>query len=216
VALAALAVLTSMVAAGIDLTAFAVFGGALGVGIGLGMQRIVSNFVSGFILAFEGSVRVGDRITLNGDKGRITSLHARYMVVHTDDGIDIVVPNENLLTSEVINWSYEGDTRVRMTLPVQIAYRDDPDKVIALLVRLAREHPKTLDEPGPEAAVTGFGENGISLELKAWVEDAGQGGVRSDLYRQIWREFGLQGFTFAYPQREIRMMERSGNLEKAK
>src|SRR6185436_3579374 len=111
--LGTLAVLAAMVSAGIDLTTFAVFGGALGVGLGLGLQRVVSNFVSGFVLAFEGSIQPGDRITVSGQKGKVIALHARYVVVHTDDGLDLLVPNENLATSEIVNWSYDGDRRVR-------------------------------------------------------------------------------------------------------
>jgi hypothetical protein len=109
-----LAVLAAMMAAGIDITAFAVFGGALGVGLGLGLQRVVSNFVSGFILVFEGSIRPGDVISFGNTFGTVRALHTRHIVIHTRDGMDILVPNENLMTSEITNWSYEGDRKIRL------------------------------------------------------------------------------------------------------
>ncbi len=204
--LGTLAVLVAMVTAGIDLTTFAVFEGALGVGLGLGLQRVVSNFVSGFILAFEGSIRPGDRISIGAQRGQVRALHARHAVVHTDDGLDILVPNENLLTSEIVNWSYAGDCKVRFTVPVQIGYDDDPETAMALLVRLARENQRVLVIPEPAALIAGFGDSGINLELRGWIEDLeyGVGSVRSDLYRRIWKQFRAAGITIPYPQREVR------------
>lgn len=207
--LATLAVFVAMIAAGIDLTAFAVFGGALGVGLGLGLQRVVSNFVSGFILAFEGSIRPGDRINIGSQRGLVQALHARHAVVHTEDGLDILVPNENLLTSEITNWSYAGDHKVRLSVPVQIGYGDDPETALALLVRLARAHTRVLADPAPTALLVGFGDSGVNLELRVWINDreAGVTDVRSDLCRRIWQEFKAAGITIPYPQREVRFQE---------
>ena len=203
-----LAVLSAMIAAGIDLTAFAVFGGALGVGLGLGLQRVVSNFVSGVILAFEGSIKPGDVISIGQIFGAVQALHARHIVVHTRDGLDILVPNENLLTSEITNWSYEGDRRIRVNLPVQIAYDDDPERAIALLQRIARELPEVLADPGPEAVIVGFGDNGVAIELHAWVGDPERVmGARAELYRRIFKEFKAARFTFPFPQREVRLTQ---------
>jgi small-conductance mechanosensitive channel len=206
--LGTLAVLAAMVSAGIDLTTFAVFGGALGVGLGLGLQRVVSNFVSGFIIAFEGSVRPGDWINIGGQRGQVRALHARHAVLHTEDGLDILVPNENLLTSEIVNWSYAGDSKVRLALPVQIGYNDDPEAAMELLVRLARANPRVLADPEPTAVVLGFAEAGVNLELRVWIEDLayGVGGVRSDLYRRVWREFRDAGISMPYPQYEVRLL----------
>jgi small-conductance mechanosensitive channel len=202
------AVIASMVMAGIDLTAFAVFGGALGVGLGLGLQRIVSNFVSGFILAFEGSIRLGDWITIAGQRGQVQALHARHIVVHTEDGLDILVPNENLLTSEITSWSYEGDHKVRVLAPVQVSYHTDPEAALTLLLKVARAHPKVLADPAPTAVLVEFGDHGISLELRCWIEDLGYGATcaRSDLNRGIWREFQTAGIAIPYPQREVRLL----------
>jgi len=204
------AVLGAMVAAGIDLTALAVFGGALGVGLGLGLQRVVSNFVSGFILAFEGSIRPGDRINIGNHYGEVRALHARHAVVHTEDGLDVLVPNEILLTAEITNWSYAGDQKVRIRLPVQISYDDDPDKVSALLLQLARENALVLADPEPVALVTGFGDHGIQLELRGWIDnlDGGVADVRSELYRRMWQAFQAAGISVPYPQREVRLREK--------
>src|SRR3972149_2008780 len=142
--------LMAMMMAGIDITAFAIFGGALGVGLGLGLQRVVSNFVSGFILVFEGSIRPGDVISFGNTFGTVRALHTRHIVIRTRDGMDILVPNENLMTSDITNWSYEGDRRIRLRLPVQIGYNDDPEQVVARLERIALEHGRVLKDPAPD------------------------------------------------------------------
>lgn len=198
------AVLAAMIASGIDLTALAVFGGALGVGLGLGLQRIVSNFVSGVILAFEGSIRPGDVISIGETVGVVQTLHARHIVVHTRDGLDILVPNENLITAEITNWSY-GDRRVRLRLPVQVSYDDDPEAAIALLERVAAAHPRVLADPAPAGCLIAFGDNGIQLELRVWVNDPerGVGNVRSELLRAIYRELKAAGMTIPFPQRDV-------------
>ena len=202
--LLALAVLVAMVTAGIDLTALAVFGGALGVGLGLGLQRIVSNFVSGIILSFEGSVQPGNVISVGQTFGVVKELHARYMVVRNRDGMDILIPNENLITMEIINWSY-SDRNVRFRLPLQISYADDPELALALMEKSALETERVLHDPAPAARLMGFGDSGINLELHVWVNDPENGvnNVRSDVYRRIWSEFRDAGITMPYPQREI-------------
>ena len=202
--LLALAVLVAMVTAGIDLTALAVFGGALGVGLGLGLQRIVSNFVSGIILSFEGSVQPGNVISVGQTFGVVKELHARYMVVRNRDGMDILIPNENLITMEIINWSY-SDRDVRFRLPLLISYADDPEIALALMEKSALETERVLHDPAPAARLMGFGDSGINLELQVWVNDPENGvnNVRSDVYRRIWKEFRDAGITMPYPQREI-------------
>jgi small-conductance mechanosensitive channel len=206
--LLSVAVLAAMIAAGIDLTAFAVFGGALGVGLGLGLQRVVSNFVSGFILVFEGSIRPGDIINVGNTFGTVKALHARHIVVRTEDGLDIVVPNENLLTSEITNWSYDGDRKVRLRLPVQVSYGDDPEQAIVLLEEAARANARVLREPRPVASLTGFGDNGINLELRVWMEDLeyGVANVRSEINRRIWKDLRAAGISIPFPQRDVRLM----------
>ena len=202
-----LAVVVAMVTAGIDLTALAVFGGALGVGIGLGLQRIVSNFVSGIVLAFEESIRPGDVVSVGDTFGVVRGLHARHIEVRDRDGKDILVPNETLLTSEIINWSH-GDRNVRFRLPVQISYQDDPEAAMALLEQAARDTERVLADPAPAARLMGFGDNGINLELRLWVNDPENGvnNVRSDTYVRIWRAFRAKGISIPYPQRDVRLI----------
>lgn len=202
-----LAVVVAMMTAGIDLTAFAVFGGALGVGLGLGLQRVVSNFVSGIILAFEESIRIGDVITVGTSFGVVQALYARHIVVRDRDGRDILIPNETLLTSEIINWSY-GDKNVRFRLPVQISYQDDPEQAMAIMLRAARETGRVLADPEPVVRLMGFGDNGIDLELRLWIHDPENGvnNVRSETYLKIWRYFREAGISIPYPQRDVRLI----------
>lgn len=202
-----LAVVVAMITAGIDLTALAVFGGALGVGVGLGLQRIVSNFVSGIILAFEEAIRPGDVVSVGHTFGVVQALHSRHVAVRDRDGKTILIPNETLLTSEIVNWSH-GDRNVRFHLPVQIGYQDDPEQALALMEQAARETERVLADPPPVARLMGFGDNGISLELRLWILDPEQGvnNVRSDVYLRIWRAFRAAGITIPYPQRDVRLI----------
>jgi small-conductance mechanosensitive channel len=199
-----LAVLAAMMAAGIDITAFAVFGGALGVGLGLGLQRVVSNFVSGFILVFEGSIRPGDIISFHDTYGTVKSLHTRHVVIRTRDGLDILVPNENLLTTDITNWSYAGDRKIRLRLPVQISYNDEPEQAMQRLDRLARAHSRVLRDPPPQTYLLGFGDNGVNLELRVWIDDPDtQGAIRTGIYLKIWEDFHAAGISFPFPQRDV-------------
>lgn len=202
-----LAVLVAMITAGIDITALAVFGGALGVGLGLGLQRIVSNFVSGIILAFEESIRPGDVVSVGDRIGVVQGLHSRHVEVRDRDGKTILIPNETLLTSEIVNWSH-GDRNVRFRLPVQISYQDDPELAMRLMVEAARETDRVLADPEPVARLMGFGDNGINLELRLWVHDPENGvnNVRSDTFLRIWRAFREAGIDIPYPQRDVRLI----------
>ena len=199
-----LAGLLSLNAVGIDLSALTVFGGALGVGIGFGLQRIASNFISGFILVFDGSIRPGDVISINEKFGWVQELRARYIVVRDRDGVETLIPNENLITTEVINWSY-SDKQVRLKLPVQISYDDDPEQAMEILLKAAESCGRVLKDPPAAARLIGFGDSGIDLELRVWIYDpeGGVGNVRSDLNVAIWRGFKEAGITIPYPQRDL-------------
>jgi len=199
-----LAGLLSLHAVGIDLSALTVFGGALGVGIGFGLQRIASNFISGFILVFDGSIRPGDVISINQKFGWVQELRARYIVVRDRDGVETLIPNENLITTEVINWSY-SDRQVRIKLPVQISYDDDPEEAMAILLKASECCERVLKDPPAAARLTGFGDSGIDLELRVWIYDPedGVGNVRSDLNVAIWKGFREAGITIPYPQRDL-------------
>lgn len=189
---------------GIDLTAITVFGGALGVGLGFGLQRIASNFISGFILVFDRSIRPGDVISIGSKFGWVEALNARYVVVRNRDGVETLIPNENLITSEVINWSY-SDRNVRLKIPVSVSYKDDVERAMATILEIARAHPRVLSEPEPSCRLTEFGDHGIHLEARVWVLDpeAGFGGVRSDINLEIWRRFKQEGITIPFPQQDL-------------
>ena len=194
---------------GIDLTALTVFGGALGVGLGFGLQRIASNFISGFIVLFDRSIRPGDVITIDNKLGWVQELRARYVVVMDRDGVERLIPNETLITNEVINWSY-SDRNVRMKIPVSISYDNDPEQALALLAEAAKANPRVLADPAPTTRLMAFGDSGVELELRVWIQDpeAGLGSVRSDINLAIWRAFKDAGIVIPYPQRDLHI--RSG------
>ncbi len=202
------AALIALPAVGIDLTVLSVFGGALGVGIGFGLQKIAANYVSGFIILMDRSVRIGDHVTIDRYSGELAQMTARYVVVRGLDGTETIIPNETVISSPVINYSYT-DRRVRVPVPLQVAYRTDLDLAARIMEEAARRHPRVLREPAAKVLIRQFGESGIDLELGAWIEDPeqGQGNLRSELYREIWREFRAQGIEIPYPQREVRVLD---------
>ncbi|MCK4833191.1 MAG: mechanosensitive ion channel [Gammaproteobacteria bacterium] len=210
-----LAVLFALKAVGIDLTAFAVFSGAIGVGIGFGLQKIFSNFISGFILLFDRSIRPGDVISIGDRFGWVQSLHARYVVVKDRDGVETLIPNENLITSEVTNWSY-SDRAVRQRVPIQISYDNDPEIAMQLLLRATEDKPRVLKTPEPAARLIGFGDNGIDLELRIWINDPEDGvaNVVSDVNLSIWKSFKENNISIPFPQRDVRIVsDRSAATE---
>ncbi len=198
------ALLLALESVGIDLTALTVFGGALGVGIGFGLQRIASNFISGFILVLDRSIKPGDVISLGGTFGWVEELRARYLVVRDRDGVERLVPNENLITSEVINWSY-SDPRVRLKIPVSISYDDEPEQAMRLMEEAGGKVERVLAHPAPAARLVGFGDNGIELELRVWISDPQNGvtNVRSAVNLNIWKAFKQHEITIPYPQRVL-------------
>jgi small-conductance mechanosensitive channel len=201
-----IAFLMALKSVGIDLTTFAVFGGAIGVGIGFGLQKIFSNFISGFILLFDRSIRPGDVISIGTRFGWVQALHARYVVVRDRDGVETLIPNENLITTEVINWSYT-DRNVRLKLPVQISYNSDVEAAMQIMLDAGNEHPRVLKDPAAVTRLMAFGDNGIDLELRVWVRDpeAGLGSVRSDVNLMIWKRFKENNIEIPFPQRVVHM-----------
>jgi small-conductance mechanosensitive channel len=210
IVLLSLAVLIALNSVGVDLTALTVFGGALGVGLGLGLQRITSNFVSGMILLYDRSIRPGDVITIGDRFGWVQELRARYIVVRDRDGVETLIPNENLITSEVISWSHT-DKSVRVKIKVQISYADDPEQAMEIML-VACEHPRVLQDPPAAVRLMEFGDNGINLEARVWIEDpeAGVNAVRSDINLAIWKEFKKAGITIPFPQRDVHLITSPG------
>ena len=201
------AVLTALPLVGIDLTTLSVFGGALGVGLGFGLQKIASNYVSGFIILLDRSIRIGDVIAVGQEKGLVSRITTRYTVVRAATGVEAIIPNEVLVGSVVLNESYT-DPKVRLALSFQVAYGTDLERAMAILVEAARAQPRVLAEPPPGALLVAFGESGIDLELGVWIADpqAGSGPLRSEINLAVWRSFRAEGIESPYPQREVRLL----------
>jgi small-conductance mechanosensitive channel len=209
--LVGLGVLLGVNAAGVDLTALTVLTGAVGLGLGFGLQSIASNFVSGFVLLMDKSIKPGDVISFTGMPGTSTesfgwvqALRGRYVVVRDRDGVETLVPNQQLINNSVINWSY-SDRKVRLKLPVRVSYRDDPERALAVLMHAAEGHTRILRDPPPVSRLMQFSDHGMDLELRFWIADpeAGVNNVRSDVNRTIWRLFRDAGITIPVAQREV-------------
>jgi small-conductance mechanosensitive channel len=189
---------------GLDLTTFAVFSGALGLGIGFGLQKVFSNLISGIILLLDKSVKPGDVIAIGNTYGWVNSLGARCVSVLTRDGKEHLIPNENLITQEVENWSY-SDQNIRIHVPIGVGYASDIPLVKKLLLQTADEHPRILKNPKPVCLITGFGDSSIDHELRAWINDPQDGvaNIKSDIYYRIWELFKEQGIEVPFTQRDI-------------
>ena len=197
--------LLSLSLVGIDLTVLSVFGGALGVGLGFGLQKIASNYVSGFIILLERSLKLGDQITVSTYTGIVTQIRTRYTVVRNGDG-DTLVPNELMVAQAVQNHNERGT--VRVAVRVQASYAADPETVLALLLQCPEGISRILPEPAPAAFMALFADSGIEYELGVWIGDPHNGklGVQSDLNRAIYRRFKEAGIDIPYPQREVRVL----------
>ncbi|MEQ8954799.1 MAG: mechanosensitive ion channel [Gammaproteobacteria bacterium] len=206
IGLAVLAVTTALAIVGVDLTALAVFGGAIGVGLGFGMQRIFANLISGFMLLLDRSIKPGDVIALPGYFGRVDSLGARYTSVTTRDGTEHLIPNEELITTRVENWSHT-DNLVRLRQAVGVHYKSDIHEVIRICVEAALETPRILSEPKPTCLLREFGDSSVNFEVRFWIQDPmnGRGNVTSDLLVRIWDKFKEHGIEIPYPQRDLHL-----------
>ena len=189
---------------GIDLTVFALFGGALGLGIGLGLQKIFVNLVSGFMILADKSIKPGDVIQLGDTYGWINFLGARYVSVITRSGVEHLLPNESLITGKVINWSHSNNL-VRLQVPVGISYDSDLETATKLMLEVAAGTTRVLQEPKPVCLLTGFGDNSVQLELRVWLNDPqnGLGPLKSELLMGVWRRFKEEGIVLPYPQRVL-------------
>jgi small-conductance mechanosensitive channel len=216
--LVGLGVLLGINAAGVDVTTLNVLTGAIGIGLGFGLQSVASNFVSGFVLLMDKSIKPGDVISFTGSSGASTGnfgwvqeLRGRYVVVRDRDGVDTLVPNQNLITSAFINWSY-SDQRVRIKLPVTVSYEDDPEIALKLLLEAAENHPRILRDPPPVSRLISFDDYGMRLEIRFWIADPvnGVNNVRSDVNRAIWRIFRAHDVHIPVPQQETRLLPPRG------
>ncbi len=203
-----IAVMLALQGIGIDLTVFAVFGGAIGVGIGLGLQKIVANYIAGFAILAERSVNIGDMVTVGSQFGIVKQVAARYIVVQSLDGVDALIPNETFLTQTVLNHS-SNQRAARVLLTIQVGYGTDLRLAMRLMRQAANEQPRVIDGGNaPRVDVAGFGDNGINLNLVFWVCDPenGQGVLKSDINLRMWDLFIEHDIEVPFPQREIRIL----------
>lgn len=188
----------------INITAFAVFGGAMGLAIGFGLQKTVGNLIAGIILLMDRSIKPGDVIVVGDSFGWVNKIGVRAVSVLTRDGKEHLIPNENLMTQEVENWSY-SDRKVRVRIPVGVSYSADLALAQELMLRAATESPRVLDSPKPTVQLSAFADNAVTHEIRLWISDPedGVGSVRSDVLKRIWYLFKEHGIELPFPQRDV-------------
>ncbi|MHB8989317.1 MAG: mechanosensitive ion channel family protein [Desulfobulbia bacterium] len=198
------AILVGLRIVGLDLTGFTIFTGAVGVGIGFGLQKIFSNLISGIILLLDKSIKPGDVITVGETYGWVNSLGARYTSLIAPDGKEFLIPNEDLITQQVENWSFSNST-VCLIIPVGISYNADVRKAMALCEEAARQTARIIQDPPPRCLLVAFGESSVDLELGAWINDPANGvkNVKSDVLLKIWETFQKEGMEIPFPQRDV-------------
>lgn len=206
ISLGAIAFILALGIVGVDLTAFAVVGGAIGVGIGFGLQKIFANLISGFILLMDKSIKPGDVIVVADYYGRVDSLTARYVSVTTRDGVEHLIPNEELIINRVENWSHSQNL-LRLRQVVGVHYKADLHKAVELCKEAASETNRILSDPAPNCLVKGFGDSSVDLELRVWINDPmnGRANVISELLTRIWDKFHANDIEIPYPQRDLHL-----------
>lgn len=199
-----LAVVVSLTAVGLDLTALTFLSGAVGLGLGFGLQKVVSNFVSGIIILADKSIKPGDVVEIGGSVGWIRELRARFVSIETRDGRGILVPNEDFITERVVNWSFE-DTRARLDVHFGAAYTADPHEVRRIARETASGVRRVLVHPAPVCHITDFGDYAVAYVLRFWIDDAQNGltNIRGDVFLALWDAFRKAGVEIPYPQTEV-------------
>ncbi len=200
---------------GIDLSAFGVLAGAIGVGIGFGLQNITNNFISGLIILFEQPIKVGDRIEVGDVDGDVIRISARSTTILTNDNISIIVPNSKFIDSEVINWSH-SERRIRFNFPVGVAYKENPDKIRRILLEVADANPGILKNGPSDVLFDSYGENSLNFILRVWssVNVDKPRVLKSQLYYEIFRRFAEENVEIPFPQRDLHLKTGFEKLEK--
>lgn len=197
--------------AGIDLSALTVLAGALGIGVGFGLQNIANNFISGLIILFERPIKVGDRIDVGGVTGDVVEISPRATTVVTNDNIAVIVPNSEFISSKVTNWSYTNRD-VRLNFPIGVSYKSDPEQVRRALLEVAAAHSGVLSQPNPDVLLQEFGDSSINFVLRVWTRDytTAPGVLRSEINYAIWKKFQAENIEIPFPQRDLHI--RTGTL----
>ncbi len=206
-AVLALGLVGILQATGLDLSFFTVLTGAIGIGVGFGMQTVFSNFVSGIIILLEKPIKLGDRIEVGDVSGNILNISVRATTIVTNDNISIIVPNSDFISKQVINWSYSGN-RVRTRISVGVAYDSDPTVVERLLLEVAANEPGVLSSPAPKVRLTEFGESGLMFSLLVWTQEYSDrlGALKSLLNFGVLKVFKENNIRIPYPQRDIHIL----------
>jgi small-conductance mechanosensitive channel len=201
------AIFVALPIAGIDITALSIFSGAVGVGLGFGLQKIASNYVSGFIVLLDRSLRIGDVVTVDNKRGEVKGIHSRYTVIKGGDGVESIVPNEKFVTDSVQHHTY-SDPKVSVVIGVTVAYETDVKRACEMLVAVAGKRKRVIADPPATARVRQLGERGVELDLTVWIEDpaVGEGDLRSDLLIDILEAFKAGGIQMPYPRRDIHVI----------
>jgi small-conductance mechanosensitive channel len=191
---------------GVDLSSLVVLGGALGVGVGFGLQNIVSNFVSGLILLVERPIKLGDRVEVGGTNGDVVRIAARSTWVRTNDNVVIIIPNSEFITNRVTNWT-ANDRQVRFAVPLGVSYNADPAEVREVLLDVALAHPDVMKDPAPDVRFVDFGDSSLDFELRVWTITQVQSPQKliSDLYFLIFKALGEHGIEIPFPQRDLHL-----------
>lgn len=210
VTLYAIALIVGFQAVGFDMTSLTVLSGAIGLGLGFGLQKVVSNLVSGVILLLDKSIKPGDVISLDNTFGWISSLGARYVSVLTRNGTEFLIPNEDLITNRVVNWSHSSDL-VRLDIHFGVSYKSDPHEVKRICSIAPLEVKRVISTPAPVCHVTGFGESSIDFILRFWIKDPTKGltNVRGDVYLALWDALKEANIEIPYPRRDVTIIDQS-------
>jgi len=189
---------------GIDLSAFGILAGAIGVGIGFGLQNITNNFISGLIILFEQPIKIGDRIEVGDVSGDVIKISARSTMIVTNDNISIIVPNSQFIDSQVINWSH-NDRNIRFNFPVGVSYKENPEKIKNVLLQVAKANEGVLSNPAPDVIFEEFGDNSLNFNLRVWTSEyiSKPKVLRSLLYYEVFKRFSEEGIEIPFPQRDI-------------
>jgi small-conductance mechanosensitive channel len=199
---------------GIDLSAFGVLAGAIGVGIGFGLQNVTNNFISGLIILLEQPIKIGDRIEVGDVTGDVIKISGRSTTILTNDNISIIVPNSQFIDSQVINWSH-NEHRVRFNFPVGVSYKEDPQKVKKILIEVAEANPGILKSPEIDVLFDSYGDNSINFNLRVWSNEYVNKPkvLKSQLYYEIFRRFGEEKIEIPFPQRDLHLKSGFENLK---
>ena len=204
-----IAVVIALSSIGINLTVLSIFGGAFGFGLAFGLQKIASNYVCGFIILIDKSIHIGDILIVGEHYGVVTSIRSRYTVLRKLDGVEVIIPNETLISENIVNHSF-SDRKARVSIEVQISYKSSVDTAFEIMLKAAKSEKRVLKDPEPNVYLTGFGDNGIDILLSFYILDPEEGSLslKSDINKKIWKEFQAKGIEIPYPYRTVEIINK--------